>query len=299
MVNNYFKPGPATSTGKYTYRIVNPSDSLPHFEPLSKWYVAGNYIVGNATVTSDNWNGGVQPENAIPLDSFRLSSPLGYGSVATESAQDAYSSVLANVGCNFPTRDSADLRVVNEVITGSAPYGATYGGGLKGILDSQRDVGGWPTLNSKTPPVDSDHDGMPDDWESAHGLNPNNSSDRNTIDSVGYTMLEDYLNSLVPRISTGVVGTPEYLPKTLILYNCYPNPFNPATTISYELADAMHVSVTVYDINGREVATLVNDVQVAGIHRVKFDGQRLASAIYFARLQAGGFSRSIKLVLLK
>ncbi len=299
MVNNYFKPGPATSTGKYSYRIVNPSDSLPHFEPLSKWYVDGNYIVGNTSVTADNWNGGVQPQNAIPLDSFKLASPLPFAPVATESAQNAYTSVLASVGCNFPTRDSADLRVVNEAMTGIAPYGATYGGGLKGILDSQRDVGGWPILNSTTPPLDSDHDGMPDDWEIAHGLNPNDATDRNTVDSVGYTMLEDYINSLVPSISTGVAIKPESFPKTLILYNSYPNPFNPVTTISYELPVTNRVSLRIYDINGREVATLVDGVQVAGLHRVEFDGQRLASGIYVARLQESGFSRAVKLVLLK
>jgi len=299
MVNNYFKPGPATSTGKYTYRIVNPSDSLVHVEPLSKWYIDGNYVVGNATVTADNWNGGVQPQDAIPLDSFKLASPLPYAPVVTESAQNAYSSVLASVGCNFPVRDSADLRVLQEVATGAAPYGASYNGGLKGILDSQRDVGSWPTLNSISPPSDSDHDGMPDDWETAHGLNPNDASDRNTIDSVGYTMLEDYLNSLVPSVSTAVAAIPASPPREFLLYQSYPNPFNPVTTIEYELPASMRVSLTVYDINGRNVATLVSGIQAAGLHSVQFDGQHLASGIYVARLHAGVLSSAIKLVLLK
>ncbi len=299
MVNNYYKPGPATSTGKYSYRIVNPSDSLPHVEPLSKWYVDGNYVAGNATVTADNWNGGVQPENAIPVDSFKLVSPLPFGPVRTQSAVDAYASVLVYVGCNFPLRDSVDLRVINEVLTGTAPFGATYAGGLKGIIDSQRDVGGWPTLNSTTPPTDSDHDGMPDDWETAHGLNPNDANDRNSLDAEGYTMLEVYLNSLVPDLTTSAVKQEQSFPVTIKLYQSYPNPFNPATTIRYETANSGLVMLRVYDITGAEVAELVNEWQNAGPHRVQFEGRGLSSGMYFARLQFGKSSQSIKLLLLK
>jgi hypothetical protein len=67
------------------------------------------------------------------------------------------------------------------------------------LLDSQREVGGWPVLQSKLAPADTDRDGMPDAWEKAHGLNPNNSADRNADrNGDGYTNLEEYLNSLCP-----------------------------------------------------------------------------------------------------
>jgi len=65
-----------------------------------------------------------------------------------------------------------------------------------GIIDSQADVGGWPTLTSTTAPEDTDHDGMPDAWESSHGLNPNDGEDRNEVADDGFTMLEKYLNSI-------------------------------------------------------------------------------------------------------
>lgn len=65
-----------------------------------------------------------------------------------------------------------------------------------GIIDSQEDVGGWPLLKSAPAPTDSDHDGMPDEWEKKNGLNPNDPADGNTVNEDGYTNLEKYLNSL-------------------------------------------------------------------------------------------------------
>jgi hypothetical protein len=70
-------------------------------------------------------------------------------------------------------------------------------GGGKGIIDSQQAVGGWPELRSAPAPIDSDHDGMPDDWERKHGLDPNDPADGASVaNGDGYTNLEDYLNSL-------------------------------------------------------------------------------------------------------
>ena len=91
-----------------------------------------------------------------------------------------------------------DRRIINEVRTGTAKYGETYAGGCKGIIDSQREVGGWPELRSQPAPLDSDHDGMPDDWEKAHQLDPNNPADGAlNVQVDAYTNLEEYLNSLV------------------------------------------------------------------------------------------------------
>lgn len=79
----------------------------------------------------------------------------------------------------------------------------------------------------------------------------------------------------------------------------YPNPFNPSTTINYELPHASQVSLTVYDMLGREVSVLVNERREAGVHEVKFDGSGLASGVYFYRIQAGSFVQTKKLLLLK
>jgi hypothetical protein len=79
----------------------------------------------------------------------------------------------------------------------------------------------------------------------------------------------------------------------------YPNPFNPTTTIAYDLPRAGHISLRVFDLLGREVAVLKDGLVQAGSHRGRFDGTNLASGIYFARLDAGVFTQTKKLVLLK
>lgn len=83
------------------------------------------------------------------------------------------------------------------------------------------------------------------------------------------------------------------------LYNNYPNPFNPSTTIRYELKVEGNVSLKVYDILGREVSTLVNERQGAGGHSVVFDAKKFASGVYFYTLRSGGFVKTEKMILLK
>lgn len=83
------------------------------------------------------------------------------------------------------------------------------------------------------------------------------------------------------------------------LYPPYPNPFNPSTTISFDLPEAGNVSLKVYDIAGREVAKLMNGYQNAGNHEVIFDAEGLTSGVYFVRLEAGGFRQTKKILLIK
>jgi subtilisin-like proprotein convertase family protein/photosystem II stability/assembly factor-like uncharacterized protein len=88
-------------------------------------------------------------------------------------------------------------------------------------------------------------------------------------------------------------------PRAFNLAQNYPNPFNPSTMISYQLASASNVKLQVYDVLGREVATLVNERQAQGMHNVKFNANALASGVYFYRLQAGDFTQTKKMILVK
>jgi len=88
-------------------------------------------------------------------------------------------------------------------------------------------------------------------------------------------------------------------PSDFILYQSYPNPFNPTTNIEYNVLTSAHVYLTVYDILGRKVATLVDEFQPAGKKWIEFDAGRLPSGVYFYRLQAGAFTETKKLVLLR
>lgn len=204
FVSNYYKPGPATLAGEGSYRIVNPSYRGEN--DYGMWYVANNVVEGNEKVSADNWNGGVQPKGGEKmLKKFRLDTPWNSMKINEQSPEEAYKTVLANAGCTLPKRDVIDNRIVDEVRNGYATYeGASYKKLKKvkdaskktGIIDSQEDVGGWPLLKSAPAPADSDHDGMPDEWEKKNGLNPNDPADGNTVNEDGYTNLEKYLNSL-------------------------------------------------------------------------------------------------------
>jgi hypothetical protein len=89
------------------------------------------------------------------------------------------------------------------------------------------------------------------------------------------------------------------IPAAFTLRQNYPNPFNAGTTIRYELPIASHVSLTVYDILGRQVSVLVNDRRNAGVYEVKFDGSNLASGVYFYRLQAENYVATRRFLLVK
>lgn len=89
------------------------------------------------------------------------------------------------------------------------------------------------------------------------------------------------------------------LPAIFSLSQNYPNPFNPITTILYELPKSSMAKLVVYDMLGREVSVLVNDRRDAGVHEVQFDGSNLSSGVYFYRLQAGDFTQTNRLLLLR
>ncbi len=91
----------------------------------------------------------------------------------------------------------------------------------------------------------------------------------------------------------------EILPTDFSLYQNYPNPFNPTTTIKYSLPVSSKVVLKVYDISGREISTLVNEVKDAGTYEAQFNGSSLASGVYFYRLQAKNYTETKKFVLLK
>ncbi len=128
------------------------------------------------------------------------------------------------------------------------------------------------------------------------------------------------MSSVVERDLLGVlrttnpfdIGAYEYMLSTVInedshssspssfrLEQSYPNPFNPNTTISYQLPSKIRVTLIVYDILGCEVARLVDSTEDPGYKRVRFDGTGLSSGVYFYMLKAGDFIQTKKLILLK
>lgn len=212
IVNNYYKPGPATGDA-VKYRILDltqyyyDASVRPDTVYAGKFYLDGNYVEGFPNATSDNWTYGVQGKNVDQVAKLRskLSTPLDSKGVTTETALDAYNLVLKYAGALLPKRDTVDARVIRELRTGIETYGDTYnarvGNIISGIIDTQASVGGWPELKSDAPSPDFDSDGMPDDWEKSNHLNPNSPLDRNAYNfSNIFTNLEYYLNSRVPEM---------------------------------------------------------------------------------------------------
>ncbi|MGK9476081.1 T9SS type A sorting domain-containing protein [Melioribacter sp. OK-6-Me] len=291
---NYYKAGPATNSDK-VYRIVNPTTDGGTNTGYGKFYVADNFVFGYPDVTVDNWTKGVQGITSELKSQIKAATPFPIAEVTVQSAEEAFELVLQNAGATLPKRDPIDARIVEETRTGTATYGKLYGGGGKGIIDSQEDVGGWPELKTYNVPVDSDHDGMPNDWEIANGLDPNNPEDRNNVREDGYTFLEIYLNELA-TISDIKSDDPE-LPANFNLNQNYPNPFNPSTRIDFSIKKAGYVKLSVYDLLGREVANLYKGILNAGMHSINFDATGIASGVYFYRLDFDGKSITKKMLI--
>ncbi len=93
--------------------------------------------------------------------------------------------------------------------------------------------------------------------------------------------------------------TEETLPQDYMLSNAYPNPFNPSTTITYNIPQANFVSIKIFDSLGQEVATLVNEFKPAGSYTVEFSARSIPSGVYFYQLKAGDFVQTKKMILMK
>ncbi|UOQ65977.1 pectate lyase family protein [Hymenobacter volaticus] len=203
IVNNYYKYGPSTKENVKA-RVLNPYKIEKGANPLpyGKFYVTGNYVDASADVTRHNWLG-VTMNGGAAADTVqaKATAPFDLGPTATQTAADAYKSVLQHVGASLPKRDTLDQRIIRNVVNrtgriidvqGGYPHGTPY-------TVSQK---AWPVLASKPAPADTDHDGMPDAWETRQRLNPKDPADRAKLDASGYTMLEVYLNSLVTPVAT-------------------------------------------------------------------------------------------------
>lgn len=214
FVNNYYKPGYSTSTKKVLVDMIfqpYPDDGKNQ-NAAGTWgvfYVAGNYFDGScpavsrytdliAAVNADNWVG-IKPKTTVETTKIRSEREFEIpGQVSTQEPDAAYEAVLKMAGASL-VRDAVDARIVEETRNGSYTH-AGSNGGIDGLIDSQHDVGGWPAYKMGSVLADSDGDGMPDEWETAHGLDPLNAKDGVAYNlSPEYTNLEIYLNGLVEK----------------------------------------------------------------------------------------------------
>lgn len=239
VVNNYFLPGP----GNYgTLYFASPGTGDNGY---AGWYFSGNVMVGEDAKTADNWLG----VNYSFKDSIRSDVAFVHtdGVIEdyenyTQIAEEAYQAIIDGVGATLPKRDAHDIRLIKEMTseieivryayTDTSGQESPVKGVETGIIDTQinlvspedRAAGktAWDVYRT-TPeteaPVDIDKDGMPDSWETEHGLDPNNGQDFKLIATNGYSNLENYIYGL--DFAT-LVGSIEYEPSIRF----YPNPFS-------------------------------------------------------------------------
>lgn len=165
------------------------------------FYISGNFMEGSPEISANNWDGGVQGKGVddAAKERSKLDEPIPFEKVNTSDAATAFNEVLKKAGASL-VYDAVDKRILNEVKTGKEKYGKSYEGGGNGIIDSQKDVGGWPELKSLPAPKDSDNDGMPDDWEKKNNLNPEKPDNNARTLDPNYTNVEVYINSLVSHL---------------------------------------------------------------------------------------------------
>lgn len=224
-----------TPIGYRIVKSESRSNKLFDYPQYGRIYATGNIVEGNERVTKNNWDGGIQIAdkdlpNGIPDDVKALmhsNEPFAMPHMTIIPSEQTFDKVLNNVGATMPCRDIVDQRIVEEVRTGQAyyvkklpkknPYGDMWGlsdkskneeGFFKyrrldkdsykhGIITSIEQMGGFPKYKKYTAWKDSDGDGMPDEWEIANGLNPNDPSDANLdCNGDGYTNIEKYINGI-------------------------------------------------------------------------------------------------------
>ena len=243
MVNNYYKAGPGTSNKTRVTQVSVSDASNGGDNPFpgyaSRYYINGNYVTAASSPENYDWQGVIYDSglytingekyiadpnhyygenqtyekntNGVDCIRLKLDEPIDAGEVTTHKAQTAFEKVLKYCGASF-VRDACDVRYAEEAENGTTTF---MGAIVKraGILDIINDPEGtedpttasYPTLREEKRPADfdTDGDGIPDEWETANGLNPSDANDGNeyTIDSEGiYTNIEVYLNSLVEHI---------------------------------------------------------------------------------------------------
>lgn len=275
FIGNYYIPGPYSNKNSVVFiQASYARDGATSWAP-AKWFVNGNYAPGLTSYNNDNWLGvtaETYTKDQIRVDSritpanpyykYSLAAVIGkyvpehYMLENIEDAQAALQTVLEKAGTI--NRDKVEARIIDEVKGVKATYGGATGGKGKGILDSETDAEGFFDYEPATAETDSDGDGMPDNWETANGLNPF-TADNNRLNTEGYTALEVYLNSLMgEQMNTNFDAGVE-----LIVESCEISYDNATATLTAS-ERALGSNLAVYAANGSLVAYLkVNSTETS------------------------------------
>ena len=211
IVNNYYKPGPASIPRKRIVAIsLNEKPGTEVYNIWGKYFVKGNIVEGSPEITDDNWTEGVfnqmRPKNNPVTEedkkAIRIDKPHDIqNNVVTDSPKIAYEKILKIGGASL-VRDAVDQHVLKDVKIGGFTYNGSKGSS-NGIIDSQNDVGGFPDLKQGKVLLDSDNDGMPDEWEIKNKLDPKKANANGRDLDKEYDNIEVYTHDIVKHITKG------------------------------------------------------------------------------------------------
>ena len=183
ITHNIFIPGPVLHIARFPI-LLHP------LKPFGKFCLENNTVEGFKQLTHDNTKGVLLCENTQQDFLATLVDNIQVSDYAACNASTAMAEILETVGASF-CRDEVDKRILADLQRRSAAYG------VRGIITSQDEVGGWPQLLPGDVPTDTDADGLPDSWEISHGLNPQKYQDALNVSlDTNYTNIELYLNQL-------------------------------------------------------------------------------------------------------
>ncbi|WP_157208132.1 pectate lyase family protein [Mariniflexile maritimum] len=196
FVSNYYKPG---ASSDIFFALNAQHEGVG--KGKQQYYFEGNVMPGHFNEKTQEKGRTFKLTNKAVVDyETFVEAPFFESFVNTQSANEAYKNVLSDVGANQPFFDRHDNRIVEETLKGTYSFKGSKSG-LPGMIDTVEDAGGWPEFKSDTRPEhwDTDHDGLPNWWEKAQGLNENSAKNdfsdaNNDDDKNGYTQLEAYLH---------------------------------------------------------------------------------------------------------
>jgi hypothetical protein len=306
VVNNYFKTGPATSGSIFARPSLNRSGV--ELDGYADWYFNGNIMEGEPDKTDDNWLGVDGSEvgsiENIRVDDVTCKTKNIEGAIGelenydayTETADEVLESVLSNAGATLPVRDKIDERVIAEVRGDISIVRYEYEidgqitpikGISSGLIDTQQNLvpddapegtTAWDMYETTLPDqatVDTDGDGIPDDWENEKGLNPGDKADGRLIDASGYSYLEIYLADLTGYTIPFTVAVEDVDQAVDYGFSVYPQPVKEEMIF---IAKHPINKIEMYDICGHKV----DEFLVNGLNG-RFPAASLSRGLYVAK----------------
>ncbi|MHB8853243.1 MAG: T9SS type A sorting domain-containing protein [Ignavibacteriaceae bacterium] len=271
----------AISSGLIGYQVMSLAVSGTNF------YAGTDFGVSLSTDSGTSW---IQVDSGLSTNTgtdyvYALAIyPNGAGGTNFFAAQGIHGLFLStNNGTSWTSADSGltSIDIFSFAVNGTNLFVGTSG---SGVSLSTNNGASWT----------SDSTGLSNNW---------GYSDANALIVSGTNLFAGNDRGVWRRplaeMITGVKEEQNNLPSNFALEQNYPNPFNPTTTINYSVSKTSMVTIKVYDILGNEVASLMNEEKPAGRYSVNFTASKLASGVYFYRMQAGSFVETKKLILLK